>query len=318
MWPSPGCRGSGCGRSRRGGVPSRAAGIENVVVGRPEAVREEAFPEVQRDPLDRGEFGRVRRQEQRREVGRDGELPGDVPAGPVNQDHGVGAGADRLGEFVKHHLHGGGGNRRRNQGDAGIARRADGAEQVGRLVAEITGAARAHPLLVPAPTPGRSGRPALRPRPAHRWRRQIESGAGEVDYRPCGAGRRDGRVCMPAASAHLPGARHCGSDPARPAARWLRLAEVLGNGPLAWEDQRENWASAIDTDLFSGGARLRSSVVALSTRRAAAAESPHARSRGRTGGSGAEANGQEQKSEPACPICARKQPWCGCRGTQGF
>ena len=63
-------------------------------------MREEAFPEVQRDPLDRGEFGRVRRQEQRREVGRDGELPGDVPAGPVNQDHGVGAGADRLGEFA--------------------------------------------------------------------------------------------------------------------------------------------------------------------------------------------------------------------------
>ena len=58
-------------------------------------------------------------------------------------------GADRLGEFVEHRLHGGGTDRRQDERDAGIARRADGAEQVGGLVAEVAHPARPHALLVP-------------------------------------------------------------------------------------------------------------------------------------------------------------------------
>ena len=48
---------------------------------------------------------------------------------------------------------------------------------------------------------------------AHRWRRRIESGQAEVDHRPCGAGGRHGRLCLPAPAAHLPGAGRHGSDP---------------------------------------------------------------------------------------------------------
>ena len=66
---------AGLGEER---VPGRAAGIQDVVVGRPEAVREEALAEVQPDPLDRVELGGIGRQEHRREVRRDGEVPGDV------------------------------------------------------------------------------------------------------------------------------------------------------------------------------------------------------------------------------------------------
>ena len=51
-------------------VPGGAAGVEDVVVARPEAVREEALAQVEPDPLDRVQLGRVGRQEDRGEVGR--------------------------------------------------------------------------------------------------------------------------------------------------------------------------------------------------------------------------------------------------------
>jgi site-specific DNA recombinase len=47
--------------------------------------------------------------------------------------------------------------------------------------------------------------------------------SGQVDHRPCGAGGRHGRLCLPAPAAHLPGARHCGSDPGRPAAEGAQV-----------------------------------------------------------------------------------------------
>jgi DNA invertase Pin-like site-specific DNA recombinase len=47
---------------------------------------------------------------------------------------------------------------------------------------------------------------------------QNRERSGEIDHRPCGARVRHGRLCLPAAPAHLPGARHCGSDPGRTAA----------------------------------------------------------------------------------------------------
>ena len=54
-------------------------------------------------------------------------------------------------ELVEHRLHGGGADRGQHQGDAGVARRTDRAEQVDRLVAQVAHAARAHALLEPAP-----------------------------------------------------------------------------------------------------------------------------------------------------------------------
>jgi hypothetical protein len=38
-----------------------------------------------------------------------------VPASAIHQDHGMGTGADRLGELVEHDLHGGGTDRRQDQ-----------------------------------------------------------------------------------------------------------------------------------------------------------------------------------------------------------
>src|SRR5687768_3765629 len=64
---------AGLGEER---VPGRAAGIEDVDVGRPQAVREEALAEVEPHPLDRVELGGVGRQEDGRQVRRDGEVAG--------------------------------------------------------------------------------------------------------------------------------------------------------------------------------------------------------------------------------------------------
>jgi hypothetical protein len=73
-----------------------------------------------------------------------------VPAGAVHQHDAVGAGADGLAELVEHRLHGGGAHRGQDQCDPGIALGTDGAEPIGRLVAQVAHAARAHALLEPA------------------------------------------------------------------------------------------------------------------------------------------------------------------------
>ena len=65
---------------------------------------------------------------------------------------GVGARGDGLAELVKHQLHGGGVDLGQDQGDAGVALRADGAEQVDGLVTEVAATPRADALLIPAPT----------------------------------------------------------------------------------------------------------------------------------------------------------------------
>jgi hypothetical protein len=61
-------------------------------------------------------------------------------------------GLTRLGELVEHGLHGGGAHRRQGQRDTDVAGRADGAEQIDRLVAQVAHAARAHPPLEPPAT----------------------------------------------------------------------------------------------------------------------------------------------------------------------
>jgi hypothetical protein len=58
-------------------------------------------------------------------------------------------------------------------------------------------------------------------------------------------GGRGQRACL----------RSCGRTagerrPWRAAAKELRLAEMLGNGPLAWNEQRTTWGSSDDTDLL--------------------------------------------------------------------
>ena len=132
------------------GVPGRAAGVKDVVVGRPEPVREEALLEIEPDALDGVQLGRVGRQEDEGEIGWDAQASAGVPAGAVEDDEGMGARRHRVGELIEHQLHGGGVGDRQDQRDAGVAHRADGAEQVDRFVAEIAPAARPHPLGEPA------------------------------------------------------------------------------------------------------------------------------------------------------------------------
>src|SRR5919106_2218351 len=52
--------------------------------------------------------------------------------------------------------------------------------------------------------------------------------AGEVDHRPRGARGRHGRLCLSAPAAHLPRARHRGSDPGRPAAEGAEARRDAG------------------------------------------------------------------------------------------
>ena len=132
------------------GVPGRAAGVKDVVVGRPEPVREEALLEIEPDALDGVQLGRVGRQEDEGEIGWDAQASAGVPAGAVEDDEGMGARRHRVGELIEHQLHGGGVGDRQDQRDARVADRADGAEQVHQFVAEVAPATRPHPLGEPA------------------------------------------------------------------------------------------------------------------------------------------------------------------------
>ena len=81
---------------------------------------------------------------------RDGQTLGDVPAGAIHEHDRVGVWRHGLAELVEHRLHGGGTHRGQDQGDAGIARRTDRAEQPDRLMAQVAHAAGAHAPLEPA------------------------------------------------------------------------------------------------------------------------------------------------------------------------
>jgi hypothetical protein len=76
---------------------------------------------------------------------------------------------------------------------------------------------------------------------AHRWRRQIESGhAKSVTDLAEQEGVTDAYVCrLLPLTCLAPDIVEAILDGRQP--RWLKLAEVLGNGPLAWEEQRSAW-----------------------------------------------------------------------------
>ena len=130
--------------------PRGTAGVEDVIVGRPEAVREEALAQVEPDPLDGVQLGRVGRQEDRGDVGRDRQLFGGMPAGAIQDDDRMGAGRHGRGELVEHGLHRDRAHLGQNQGHAVVALGADRAEEVDGLVPQVAPAARADALLEPA------------------------------------------------------------------------------------------------------------------------------------------------------------------------
>lgn len=122
---------------------------------------EVAFLEIEPEPLDRVEFGTVGRQKDRGDVGRHGEVIGDVPSCLVHQHHGMRARGDGLGEFGEKEVHRLGIEPCHHQGRAGIARRAHRADDPGRAVTEIAPTARSMAAL-PPDVAGAAGLPDTR------------------------------------------------------------------------------------------------------------------------------------------------------------
>jgi hypothetical protein len=107
---------------------------------------------------------------------------------------------------------------------------------------------------------------------AHRWRRRIESGqAKSITDLAEQEGVTDAYVCrLLPLTCLAPDVVEAILDGRQP--KGLRLAEMLGNGPLAWNAQRESLGFSDQRELLKGYVRPRSSAVALSIRRVPAAE----------------------------------------------
>jgi hypothetical protein len=77
---------------------------------------------------------------------------------------------------------------------------------------------------------------------AHRWRRQIESGAAKsITDLAEQEGVTDAYVCrLLPLTCLAPDIVEVILDGRQP--KGLRLAEMLGNGPVGWEEQRARWA----------------------------------------------------------------------------
>jgi hypothetical protein len=88
---------------------------------------------------------------------------------------------------------------------------------------------------------------------AHRWRRKIESGqARSVTDLAEQEGVTDAYVCrLLPLTCLAPDLVEAILDGRQPKA--LRLAEMLGNGPLAWEEQRMSWGTRLADGEVSDG-----------------------------------------------------------------
>ena len=129
--------------------PGFAGGVDDVVVGFEDAVGKPVGAQILPDVLDRVEFGRARRQQDRRDVCGHVELAGGVPSGAVEQQNGVGALGDVARDFVEMELHREGVGEGQRERRALAPRRADRAEEIGVLVTLVGGLAR--PRSAPGP-----------------------------------------------------------------------------------------------------------------------------------------------------------------------
>jgi hypothetical protein len=139
---------SGCVRRIR---QAWQAGVDDGVVAVEDAVREPILAQILPDILDRVQFRSAGRQGDQRHVLGNVELCGGVPAGAIKQQHGVGASGDMAADLVEVKLHGLGVGKRQRQPRSYATRWADGAEQIGALVAlvgRLTG-----PRAAPGPLP---------------------------------------------------------------------------------------------------------------------------------------------------------------------
>ena len=124
--------------------------VDEIVVGFEDAIGEPVVAHELPDVLDRVELGRFRRQGNDGDVVRHGEAHRHVPSGLIDQEHGVGAWRDGLGDLDEMQVHRLGIAGRQDQGGALTLFRTDGAEDVCRGGALIAGSARAGAALSPA------------------------------------------------------------------------------------------------------------------------------------------------------------------------
>jgi hypothetical protein len=97
---------------------------------------------------------------------------------------------------------------------------------------------------LPAPKPNRDETLVRALVRAHRWRRRIESGhARSITDLAEQEGVTDAYVCrLLPLTCLAPDIVEAILDGRQP--KGLRLAEMLGNGPLAWDEQRTAWGFA--------------------------------------------------------------------------
>jgi hypothetical protein len=110
-------------------------------------------------------------------------------------------------------------------------------------------------------TPERAAIPTPKPRRddtlikalvrAHRWRRKIESGyAKSITDLAEQEGVTDAYVCrLLPLTCLAPDIVEAILDGRQP--KGLRLAEMLGNGPIAWEEQRGSWRLPLGDEVSS-------------------------------------------------------------------
>ena len=118
-------------------VPGVAAVVENVLVGLEYPVGEPVVAHELPDVFGRIELGRFGWQRHQGDVVGNGELVGEMPAGLIEQQHGMATRLDRLGDLRQMQRHRGGVAARQHQARRSAARRADRAEEIGRAGALI-------------------------------------------------------------------------------------------------------------------------------------------------------------------------------------
>jgi hypothetical protein len=104
---------------------------------------------MQPQPLDRIEFGRVGRQKHQAEIFGHHQIASGMPTRLVHQHDAMHPGSHGLGQLGKEQVHRRSIEPGQHQCDAGVARRADGADYPSRLIADIAASARGATALPP-------------------------------------------------------------------------------------------------------------------------------------------------------------------------
>ena len=130
-------------------VPSITTMVDEIIVGFEDTIGEPVVAHELPDVLDWVELGGLRRQGYDGDVGRHGEVRRHVPACLIDQQHGVGARRNGLGDLGEMEVHRLGIASGQDQGCALALFRADRPEDVGRCGTLIAGRTRAGTALRP-------------------------------------------------------------------------------------------------------------------------------------------------------------------------